>query len=91
MAWDRRPVNPTGFSAGDRWLGEAISRLTLLCMGVPIARVDGFLRAQQLVERGLPVGIACARPGLSRSAFYRLSQQVRHEPCEPRTKLTATR
>jgi hypothetical protein len=78
-------------SASDRWLGEAISRLTLLCLGVPIARVDGFLRAQQLIEHGLAVTTACSRAGLSRSAFYRLCQRVGHELCEPRARFTASR
>jgi hypothetical protein len=77
--------------AADALLARAISRLTLLCMGVPVRRLDALLRAQQLIENGLTVKTACSRVGLSRAAFYRLSQQVRHDPCEPRTKLTASR
>jgi hypothetical protein len=60
--------------ADDCWLGGAISRLTLLCMGVPLARVDGFLHAQQLIESGLTVKTACERSKLSRRRYYQLRE-----------------
>jgi hypothetical protein len=66
--------------ADDRWLGAAISRLTLLCMGVPLARVATLLRVQELRRSGISITTACRRVGLSRDAYYRLLQILRHHP-----------
>jgi hypothetical protein len=63
-------------------------------MGVPLARVDGFLRAQQLIESGLAVTTSCERSKLSRRRYYQLREMCTipaHRVCEPRSKLTASR
>jgi hypothetical protein len=77
--------------ADDKLLTRAIPLYVLLLIGVRPDAACALLRAQALIESGLEVKVACSRAGLSRAAFYRLSQQVRHEPCEPRGKLTASR
>jgi hypothetical protein len=87
---DIRRLEAYAIDAGcsDRWLGEAISRLVLLALGVQPRRVKALLRVRELVDAGLSVTLACRRTGLSRSRYYELDAELSeisgHHPCDPR-------
>jgi hypothetical protein len=75
---DLRQLERLAAAAGadDRWLGEAISRLTLLCLGVPITALAAYQRAEAAIAAGSDVRRACACAGMSPSRFYELRRRV---------------